>query len=239
MTLDSGALGTEEPGRPSFEPHRLRLTLPRELVPIGLLLLEGDDPPRDPGLRSGLAALDRAGIAAGGKLDSIAADILRPLAAPWAVISVELSRPACLEIATIWIRGPGATIGTSTNRSLFDLHLAELEFLPFHLATLARLGPRPCTATEPVFVDGTQAFAASLGDPAERLDDELTRWTVQTMWSEPGGFVGDRSVEVLDAGANGYWEVTHHGDRTLLTPRSVDAVLRLLADSIPPPNSGI
>ncbi len=42
------------------------------------------------------------------------------------------------------------------------------------------------------------------------------------------------SLEVIDAGALGYWEVTPlAAGRVALTPRGLDSVLRLLADAMP------
>ena len=72
-----------------------------------------------------------------------------------------------------------------------------------------------------------------------RTRDSITepaavRWRISTLWCEPDGFVGDRNIEFVDSGAGGYWEVTPMpGSSTLLTPRTLDSVLRLIGDAVP------
>jgi hypothetical protein len=199
-----------------------------------------------------------AGIVDGGELHPVARQILSPVASPEVVVSVEISGSTFIEIATIWRRGPRATVGSSRDRATFDLHPVEPGLLAFHLAALTGVRIRKTVNQGPLAVDRSALAAAVPLADADRdaaktilrtsgvaeedaaliLDlhgPPLRRWRISTLWSEPDGFVGDRALEMIDAGTLGYWEITAvpEDGRVEFTQRSPDSALRLLAKTLP------
>lgn len=258
MTAQADPLPAGNPQPPLLDLARRRLILPRHLVPVGLLLLERQRIPDAPHVVPGLGELERAGIVNRGELHPVARDILRPIASPAVVVSIEIAGSGPLVIATIWRSGSRATLGMSPDRATFELYPVEPDLVPFHLAALTGAGKRPTTGRQPITI-GSELLAESVCvaavDPEDArallqsggLEQETAarivqlhaasakRWRVSTLWCEPDGFIGDRALEVIDGGPLGYWEVTGIAkDRTVvLTPRSLDSVLRLFADALP------
>lgn len=237
MTLRTGELDGEKPMTPHLDVARRRLTLPRHLVPVGLLMLQHRDATSVESIGPGLTILERAGIASNGRLHQVAERILGPVAAPAAVVSVEVRDRERISIGTFWIRGLEATVGTSQDRELFDLHSVEPGLLPFHLAALTGTTPRPMCPHPPIIIGGDDLDSARHGDPTvnQLLSAPARRWKVSTLWSEADGFVGDHTLEVLETDSLGSWELTRlpESNETVLTPRSFDSLLRLLADTVP------
>ena len=236
-----------------------RLILPRHLVPVGLLLLERGDIPADNQLAPQLVELEQAGIVRDGRLHPAAHHILAPVATPSAVISVETAAETLPEISTIWRKGSRATLGASRDHTVFELHPVESGLLPFYLAALTRLGVRPDPGLVPISissdaletalrecsgdVEAAEAALQNGGVPATsaRIVARLHAapagsWQISTLWTENDGTVRDHSLEVIDGGGLGYWEIDRVATRRRIvhTPRPLAAVLRLLADAVPP-----
>jgi hypothetical protein len=238
-----------------LDTRRPRLVLPRYLVPVGLFLLERRNLPSDHDLASEVDELERAGIVQEGRLHPVARRILAPVADPALVVSVEMSTTALPEISTIWRAGSGATLGTSLDHTVFELHPVEPDLLPFHLAAITRLRDRLDPAREIISIDAEvfdAARRAAAGDPealrrglhgqgvpaadaglVARLHTEPgRRWQISTLRTERDGTVSDGCLSVIDGGEMGYWEVariaTDH--RVAFSPRSTAGVLRLMAD---------
>ena len=237
-----------EPKAPSLDRSRLRL--PRHLLPTALLLVDHPGQLTAPGA-TGLASLEAAGVATAGSLHPTALRILTPVSAPRYVVSVDVFRDGAPTIATVWCGAGLATVGTSQDREIFVLDPVEPALIPFHLAALAGVGPRPANHGRPMVAGRYEDFTRILdiAAPEGSLDahdmeslltrDSITepaavRWRISTLWCEPDGFVGDRTIEFVDSGAGGYCEVTAMpGSSTLLTPRTLDSVLRLIGDAVP------
>ena len=111
MTTLADRLPDEGRRAPFLDLDQRRLILPRHLVSVGLLLFEGGPVSSAPGVASGVAELERAGIVGRGKLHPVARDLLSPIASPQAVISVEIFGSGPPEIATIWCDGRRCTLG--------------------------------------------------------------------------------------------------------------------------------
>lgn len=247
MTLPAKRPG--QPGAPRIDIPGRRLTLPRHLVPIALMLRRraasapgGDSMP-------GRAELENAGIAGERGLHPLAHRILTPMASPDMVVSVEVAEKGGRRFATIWGRGSAATLGTAHDGDSFVLDEIEVGLLPFHLAAVTRLEVRPPPESEPMIVAGAEVAdipaggAEPLQDGTEGSGGDLvlrlraasrSRWTVSSLWGDAEGSVMNSSLEVIDAGPLGYWEVTHlAAGRVALTARGLESVLRLLADATP------
>jgi len=258
MRMRAGQLPDEDPRPPLLDLEQRRLILPRHLVPVGLLLFEGRRTSDAPDVATGVAELERAGIVGHGELHPFARDLLSPIASPQAVVSVEISGSGPLEIATIWCAGRRCTLGASQDRKTFELYPLEPGLIPFHLAALTRAGLRPADEKTPITIGTdllTQTVTTAATDPddacsrlqAQGLDADTAarivrlltapsrRWRISTLWREPDGFIGDRALEIIDGGPLGYWEVTQipKNDNVVLTPRSLDSVLRLFAAALP------
>ena len=256
MTLNLEPAAADGDGTPVIDIEHRRLVLPRHLVPIGLLLLDGRLSRDRQGISAGLDQLEAAGIAAEGKIHPIARSILAPIADPAVVISINFPMSTTREIATVWRRGQAATVGTSRDRARFELCPIEADLIPFHLAALANLRVRPIAELEPIEIAADALAAVTRAVPAsteaawsilravgltDRAIKQLLdlqspmarRWSVTTLWSEPDGFVGENMVEIIDGGPEGYWEVSTitADEKVIFTPRTLDAVLRLLADT--------
>jgi hypothetical protein len=210
------------------------LTLPRRLVPTVMLLRAKGRAgfAGDASSVRALAELERAGITAAGRLHPLAADILQVVTDPSLVVTVEvraLERPA---ISTIWASDAGAVLGQAIEPGLFHLGPIEPDLLPFHLAQLTMVGPRPdhgfagsadapaglLDELEPLWCTDPDAVAARLVGAgvgaawAERLAGahrhRRATWRVASLWAGPDGSAHDREVMMLDAGPEGYWEIT-------------------------------
>lgn len=245
MTLPAEQSGQPDP--PQIDIPGRRLVLPRHLVPIALMLRQREAA-GEGGPVPGREELDRAGITRGERLHPLAHRILGPVASPHMVVSVEVTEER-RRFATIWSRRSVATLGTSHDPASFVLDELEAELLPFHLAAITRLGPRPLPKAEPIVVapvdlagiptrGSERARRTSAGVGGDFVEDlraaSRRRWTVSTLRLDTEGSVVDSSLEAIDAGPLGYWEVTPLAtDRVVLTPRRLDSVLRLLADAMP------
>jgi hypothetical protein len=220
---------------PGYRPVHARLVLPRELVPVALLLLERPGITPD-GLEMQLAALKAAGIATGSGLHPAAQATIAPLARPTTVLSIEILGPRPT-ISTIWIADCGATLGWSPDQMRLELMQVEPRFMPFYVAALVgltvrvgdRLGGRapislPATHTN----TGTDLGADLLVSPRRCRLTSLLRSTA--------GSTAEQTLEVIDGGRHGYWELSYIGahDRIVLTPRSVDNIHRLIGDATGP-----
>ena len=204
-----------------------RLVLPRELVPVTLVLL--DRPDRPPaGLDRELQALERAGITAGYTLRPAARATLAPLSCPTTVVSIEAGE---LErtISTVWISPKGTTLGWSPDQTTFELTNIDAPLLPFCIASLVELRVRPLRRRRPISLSSTRSAATSL---AAELLRSGRRWRLTSTAAAGDGSTTEHLVEVIDAGPDGYWEITRDtGEGGLvLTARSTDSVLRMIGD---------
>ena len=240
--------------RAVLDAGRRTLTLPRRLVPTVMLLGTGAAGVDRASVRD-LVELERAGIAPGRRLHPLAAEMLEVVTGPRRVITVTAGLPDSQEISTIWIRSRTAVLGRPSGPDLFQLGPIELGLLPFHLAQLVELRPRPeapFTGSVTIPVDVLDDLADTwLADP-NRAADELalqgvertwadrlaiahrhlhSRWRLASLWVGADGNAGDDELIVLDAGPAGHWQVLPDADTvgqvTFATRRFVD-VLELL-----------
>lgn len=242
---DDTASRNSNPGVPRLDARFDWLELPRRLVPASLMLLERDGSGTDFPARD-LALLEAGGVVEAGRLHRTARRILGPLSHPSVIMSMQTFDPDASRIATAWRTPDAATLGISTGVDTFRLWSVHVGLIPFHLASVAGLHVAPAPPRPALTVDtedwtqwqsGRPGSGRPIGSRDRDLPDLDRRWRASTMWSEPDGFVGDRSVEVVDCPVTGYWETTEMagGESILLTPRTVDDVLRLLSDLDPYP----
>ena len=101
--------------------------------------------------------------------------------------------------------------------------------LPFCIASLVELRVRPLRRRRPISLSSTRGAATSL---AAELLRSGRRWRLTSTAAAGDGSTTEHLVEVIDAGPDGYWEITRDtGEGGLvLTARSTDSVLRMIGD---------
>ena len=244
--------------QPVLDAGRGTLTLPRRLVPTVMLL--GSRPgtvAHGASLRD-LVELERAGIAPGRRLHPLAAAMLEVITEPRHVITVHVERNEGTEISTLWIRRTDVVLGRPAGPEVFELRPLELGLLPFHLAQLVAVVPRPeppfggsVTVPAAVLDDGVAmaaadpdgAIAALIGEGVDEawagrivvVHQRLrARWRIGSLWVGRDGTPHDDAFEVLDAGQAGYWQVlsdpTGEGSITL-AKRAFTDILALLEEA--------
>ncbi len=235
-------------------PHPL--IIPRHLIPALLLAHQGAMAAiaHD---RTALTELEQCGATSGGHLTNAAADLVAVMTDPILVVSVEVTTPVEHIRSTLWGTDAEVVWGRPADHDTFELR--RLDPLQAHLllAQLTGLGHRP----SPPFWGGVTVESATLTralevrpeepDAAIRLlassgvDDVwadrllLAHDLIRAQWSVSSVWTGDPSghriaeIEVLDAGAAGYWRIERAGDRATYSVTSLEHVLAAFRHAVP------
>ena len=205
-----------------------------------------------------IAELESVDILVDGELDPLVATLMTVMTGPRMVVAVEAAGVRAQRMATIWESGRRAVLGTTADRDQFDLLQIEPELLPFHLAQVTDLTPRP----QPPFKGAITVPKATL----HRVEDVIARdqraaerelraaglvypwsdwllialahrralWTIEAIWLA-GRTKRAEQMTVLDAGSVGYWTVKESSCRDTVTLRvsDFDQVLRRCSALLP------
>jgi hypothetical protein len=206
------------------------------------------------------AALEAGGILVEGDLHPVADSILATMTNPDLVATVEcttIERKPWL--GTAWGRGAVGVIGESHAPDTFTLHQTQRGLLPFHVANLVGVGPRPTPDYHETVVVDTEVLAASRSNwhAPEVMTDLLAdrhipsqaaialaaahasrraSWRVTCLRTEPTGSPQDGEALVLDGGEGGYWSLAADVDApgtVTFTPLRWSFVIDLIGDLFP------
>jgi hypothetical protein len=191
------------------------------------------------------AALDNleAGeLVRNGSLHPMADAILDMVAEPALIVSVERMRLGSIAASTIWATPRGATVGTRVEGGLYELKLANVALLPFHLFQLMHLRPLPAdndlditlpaeamlNAEARLYADGPGAAAAELTPLLAEteatalvgtLAARVASWRIHSMWSA-GEATETHEAHGMDCGPQGHVLVTIGMDEPMMRLRS-------------------
>lgn len=220
---------------------RRSLSVPKRLMPA-LLAVHSGEPLR---ATQKTAELEAGGLFTRGKLDPLVATLLDVMTNPTLVVTVESAGARSLRMATIWGSRRRAVIGTTANQELFELLQIDPELLPFHLAQITELSPRPVPPFHGTvslsretlqrvehLIPGNQRAAerqlrqAGIADPwpdwiVIALAHRRALWTVEAIWLDGTDRHANR-ITVLDAGAAGYWTVLEDSADTTVALAAID-----------------
>jgi hypothetical protein len=220
---------------------RRSLSVPKRLMPALLALHTGEQ------LRATqtTAELEAGGLLARGTLDPLVATLLGVMTNPSLVVTVESAGARSLRLATIWGSHRRAVIGTTADQDQFELLQIDPELLPFHLAQITELSPRPAPPFHGAvslpratlqrvenLVPGNQRTAerelrqAGIADPwpdwiLTALAHRRALWTIEAIWLDGTDRQANR-ITVLDAGAAGYWTVREDSAGTTVALAAID-----------------
>lgn len=224
-------------------------------MPVILGVHTGDRPAS----QRSLAELEGAGVLHGGLLDAMVTTMVEVMTNPLLVVTVEVAGGRSPRLSTIWSTPHRAVVGQTADRSRFDLVQIEPELLPFHVAQLTDLAPRPLPpfsgevvlqataldlaedliASDP---DLAEANLVSAGTPVEWVDRLLialahrkAMWAVESVWLGRATGRSEARLAVLDAGPAGYWRLTKSDDgRVTVSASDFDDIMRRFSALLPP-----
>jgi hypothetical protein len=174
-----------------------------------------------------LARLEAADLLRAGRLHPMAEAVFESVVDPALVVSVERMRLGAVATSTIWATPSGATIGTRVDGEVYELKLANVALLPFHIFELIHLRPLPQAAPVDITLpsaamlaveallhdnkgDGAmqELKAAGVGDDAAAaaiaiLGSRVASWRVHSVWSTKDGNE-TRQCHGLDCGPRGH-----------------------------------
>lgn len=220
----------------SVDHGRRSLSVPKRLMPAILALHAGEE------VRSGktIAELESGSLLVRDTLDPLVVTLLTVMTSPTMVVTVESAGSRSSRLATIWGASQRAVLGTTADRDQFELLQIEPELLPFHVAQITGLRPRPrspfsgavtmpkavlrrvedAIARDPDLAE-RELRAAGLVDPWPdwlliALAHRRARWTIETIWLDGRGRRAGQ-MAFLDAGSAGYWTVAENAARGTIT----------------------
>ena len=238
----------------TLDQERRSLSVPKRLMPALMAIHNGDQ---------GLAATTIDELAAGGlllrkTLDPLVVSLLAVMTNPSLVVTVESVGAPVSRMATIWGSAQRAVLGSTVDRDQFDLLQIDPDLLPFYLAQITELSPRPL----PPF-SGAVAIAKESLRRAEQLitrdqhaaERELRQaglvdpwpdwllialahrralWSIEAVWLD-GRYRHAERMTVLDAGSAGYWMVREDTGRAtvMLGVCSFDRLLQRYGALLP------
>jgi hypothetical protein len=242
---------------PHLEAAAGRLTLSRSLMPVLMRLHSG----RDADLTfDDVEALEAATIVTEGMLHPVADAILATMTDPELVATIErtsIGLPPWL--GTVWGRGAMGVVGESPAPDMFTLSQTQRGLIPFHVANLVGVGPRPAPGHHNTVVVETALLAASrphwdtphvmgemLADHAVPVGaaralaaahaSRLASWRVTCLRTHPDGTPSDGEILILDGGDGGYWSLVADIDApgtVTFTPLRWPFVIDLIGDLFP------
>ncbi len=244
-----------DPSRRVVVDHERRLlSVPKRLMPAILALHAGES------VRSAetVAELQAGGLLIRNALDPLVATLVTVMTSPTMVVTVESTGARVSRLATIWGSVRRAVLGTTVDQNRFDLLQIEPKLLPFHLAQVIDLRPRPPSPfagsvtvprttlrlVEDTIVEDQQAAerelrAAGLTDPWPdwlliALAHRRALWTIEVILLHGGTRYVER-MTVLDTGSAGYWTVAENDVEDTFTLRATnfDQLLRLCSTLLP------
>lgn len=243
------------PAGSAIDHSRRSVLVPRRLMPAILAVHAGKRP--RPG--EAVTELRDAGLMASERLDPLVTTLVEVMTNPTLVVTVEVAGARSPRLATIWGTTRRAVVGMTDDRRRFDLVQIEPKLLPFHLAQVTGLTPRPhppffggCSlpasvlelaenliTTDPDEAAMTLAAAGILEPWADRLLTALTQrrslWTVESVWLGRGAGRSESRLSVLDAGPAGYWRLAggEDGRKIMVTVSDFDDLLRRFSALLP------
>ncbi len=204
MTAAAPELSAEE-GRLIISEPTLRVLVAHAADPVDVVL-QGPEAVRE------LAALQAAGVIAGGRAHPAVAGALAAIVRP-EICTLELSYSG--KAMQGWIAYDAAALllpardGGDGRRTLLALHPTVV---PGAIATLVDLGPRPLPeAREPV--------------PHGAVPAVVRRWRLEAVWQLAGDVTGGDGLEVIDS-ADGLWLLTEGEGESIAWPVTPTLVWR-------------
>lgn len=215
---------------------RRSLSVPKRLMPAILALHAGEEVCSD----ETIAELESGSLLVRNTLDPLVVTLVTVMTSPTMVVTVESAGSRSSRLATIWGAARRAVLGTTADRDQFELLQIEPDLLPFHLAQVTDLSPRPrspfsgavtmpratlrrvedAIARDPDVAE-RELRAAGLVDPWPdwlliALAHRRALWTIEAIWLD-GRSRRTEQMTVLDAGSAGYWTVAENADRGTIT----------------------
>ena len=196
----------------SFDAGRQRVTMrPAHLGLLGMLVEE-------PGAATalpGIAELRAAGLVVGDLPAREVAELLDAIAHARLRVEVETSAGARVDRHTVWLAGGMGVSAEARPGGEYDYAAVPPALLPFALARIVNLQPRPDPARAPVVVARRAIDQLSVGEAG--LDGEdagmiawLVRehrlsWRMTSVWIDPAGDRQVAELTVVDAMEAGLW----------------------------------
>jgi hypothetical protein len=228
-----------ERGRLLIGEPTLRVLVAHAADPVDVAL-QGEEAVRE------LAALQAAGVIAGGRAHPSVAGALAAMVRP-ELCTLELSYSG--KAMQGWLTYDAAALllperdGGEGRRTLLALHPTVV---PGALAALVDLGPRPAAGARGPRVYTPEPRVSTPGAPEPRVSTPDSfpqvrrRWRLEATWRLPDGVTGGDGLEVLDS-ADGLWMLTTGDERgqpiawpvtpTLVWRQIVRVVMRRAADA--------
>ncbi len=244
------------------------VTLPRRLLPFALLVADTDCDGVDPddGLAPHLARqLRQSGVVHGHQLTPSAHTVLSVMTTATTLVSIDVTTSDRRRRTTVWA-GPGGAVWSQTRNDLVVLteigHI-EVPLLLLQVTGLASrpvpAGPTPLRFTT-VELDSIRDWAAIDAGAARRLVRAATgtdpgalqflsalcvlrsEWSVCSSWLDPDGQPRTGTLDIIDGGDAGYWQIEHAAGvpgaatdvgTVVVTPRSTESVNRMLHRLLP------
>jgi len=207
-----------------------------------------------------IAELRAGGVMTAMRLDPLVRSLVSVITNPDLVATVEIDRPEPSELprlATIWRRDSVAVGGCGDGDGYFELSQIDASLLPFHLAQIVRLVPRPqpryegdfripigtlttvesIAATDPVRAECELASAGVADTWRDRILATLimrrSLWAVESLWLGDHRRRQAARLSVLDGGFAGYWRLHHERGFVTATPCGFDDLMRRFAALLP------
>lgn len=211
----------------TMNPGAESIRIDRSYVPVLLQLKTMGAIGTDEASASALSRLEAADLLRAGRLHPMADAVFELVAAPALVVSVERMRLGAVATSTIWATPSGATIGTRVDGEVYELKLANVALLPFHVFELIHLRPlrqaapvdvtlpsAAMLAAEALLQDNDDAGAmqelttAGVGEADSAvalaiLGSRVASWRIHSVWSTKDG-TETRQCHGMDCGPRGH-----------------------------------
>lgn len=238
-----------------------RLRLSSEALDALCLLVDPDTSPA--GIEAAWQTLTAAGVATERRLPGWIAELAEVVAAPGLRIVVEVSAGDAVVVHQLWATPRRAVVSTPIDDQIIELRGLETAMLPFELARIVGLGPRP-VPTDPASITlAATALAAAIealethgreharqilvehGSSAHHADlvadictCRHTTWRVTSVWKPTPDSQTTRALTVVDAGDAGLWlsepdDPRDTGTSVTLTATRPSRAWRQLLDLLP------
>jgi hypothetical protein len=181
--------------------------------------------------REALNSLEDAGLVTDGVLHEAVDLLARTVFQPIGDLRLELVQQQRQVLGVGWFGCELSVLAIPVGEGLEEIKACPTALLPARLAEFLDLGPRPRRS-------GSVRVTRSALDKLEALDHSPVlrqighqvrlRWKVTTAWRN-----GRRSLEILDAGSEGLWEVRGENAEVQLEPTTPTRVWMELVGLLP------
>ena len=181
--------------------------------------------------REALNSLEDAGLVKDGVLDAAVELLARTVFQPIANLRLELVQSQRKVLGDGWIGPELSVLAVPVGDGLDEIKNCPTALLPARLAEFLDLGPRPRRSGSETVARGVLDNLEALDHPTalRRIGNQVRlRWRVTTAWPN-----GSRSVEILDAGSEGLWEVRGENAEVQLEPTTPTRVWMQLVGVLP------